>query len=140
VNSELQQIDRIRRGRERVVARLHGEMALLDRTRFALLGLKTSDAHLRAAELSALSDSLSTVAREMDCEAEAVDEIISRVVIGQKEAPDEAVVAHPAPAALVPQAPVAAPIQAPAVMERIAEIQAPTEPASVAAPAEKAKA
>lgn len=128
VNSELQQIDRIRRGRERVVARLHGEMALLDRTRFALLGLKTSDAHLRAAELSALSDSLSTVAREMDCEAEAVDEIISKVVVGHGS---EEVVPHPAPTSLMPAPP--------ATMERIGEIQAPAT-AEAAAPTEKAKA
>ena len=80
LNAELEQIDRIRRGRERVVARLHGEMALLERSRVALLGLKTSDAHLRAAELSALSENLSAVAREMDVEAEAVDELISKVV------------------------------------------------------------
>lgn len=78
--SELQQIDRIKRGRERVVARLHGEMAVLERTRYALLSLKSSDAHLRTAELSALSESLSSVAREMDCEAEAVDEIVSKIV------------------------------------------------------------
>ncbi|MFN7131800.1 MAG: hypothetical protein ACK4N5_06940 [Myxococcales bacterium] len=80
LDAELQQLDRIRRGRERVMARLHGEMALLERTRFALLGLKSSDAHLRAAELSAISESLSTIARDMDCEAEAVDQEISRVV------------------------------------------------------------
>jgi hypothetical protein len=61
-----------------VVARLHGEMALLERSRVARLGLKTSDAQLRAAELSALSETLSAVAREMD--AEAVDVVISRVV------------------------------------------------------------
>lgn len=80
LRAELEQIDRIRRGRERVVARLHGEMALLERSRVTLLGLKTSDAHLRAAELSALSETLSAVAREMDVEAEAVDEVISKVV------------------------------------------------------------
>jgi hypothetical protein len=114
VNGELHQIDRIRRGRERVVARLHGEMALLDRSRFALLGLKTSDAHLRAAELSALSESLSTVAREMDCEAEAVDEIISKVV-DVKDSSEN-------------------------IMQRVAEITAPTEPAPAPAPTEKVKA
>ncbi len=80
LRAELEQIDRIRRGRERVVARLHGEMALLERSRVTLLGLKTSDAHLRAAELSALSETLSSVAREMDVEAEAVDEVISKAV------------------------------------------------------------
>lgn len=124
VMAELQQLDRIRRGRERVVARLHGEMAVLDRTRLALLSLKTSDAHLRAAELSSLSESLASVAREMDCEAEAVDEIISRVV------DPKALAAEP-------------------VMEKIGEIQAPApvnaavEPgpvANAAAPSEKAKA
>ena len=114
VNGELTQIDRIRRGRERVVARLHGEMALLDRSRFALLGLKTSDAHLRTAELSALSESLSAVAREMDCEAEAVDEIISRVVdVKESSGP-------------------------PTVMEPVAEIQAPADPTGT--PPEKVKA
>ncbi|MGI5861383.1 MAG: hypothetical protein ACOX6T_04915 [Myxococcales bacterium] len=93
LNGELQQIDRIRRGRERIVARLHSEMALLERTRFALLGLKSSDAHLRAAELSALSESLSSIAREMDCEAQAIDEIISQVVDIKGEQPGSEAVA-----------------------------------------------
>ncbi|HEY3448635.1 MAG TPA: hypothetical protein VGK67_19920 [Myxococcales bacterium] len=124
VMAELQQLGRIRAGRERVVARLHGEMAVLDRTRLSLLSLKTSDAHLRAAELSALSDSLSSVAREMDCEAEAVDEIISKVVDPSRD------VSSP-------------PAKAEPVMEKIAEIQAPAAAeAAVASPAptEKAKA
>jgi len=90
LTNELAQIDRIRRGRERVVARLHGEMALLESTRFTLLSMKSSDAHLRAAELSALSESLSRIAREMDCEAEAVDEIISKGVDVGAPAPAQA--------------------------------------------------
>lgn len=75
---ELAQIDRIQRGRERVVARLHAEMAVLERTRFALLGLRSSDTHLRTAELAALSENLTSIAREMDSEAEAVDEVVSQ--------------------------------------------------------------
>ena len=114
LNAELLQLDRIRRGRERVVARLHGEMAQLERARFALLGLKTSDAHLRTAELSALSESLSSVAREMDCEAEAVDEIISKVVDvrGEGELPAaEAVVPQPVTPIAAPEAGTSAPEQ-----------------------------
>lgn len=122
VMGELQQIDRIKRGRERLIARLHGEMAVLDRTRFALLGLKTSDAHLRAAELSAISESLSTVAREMDSETEAVDEIISKVVD----------VKDPIAAAQVAAASVG--------VQAVVPIQAPADPVPAPVPAEKAKA
>ncbi len=80
LRAELEQIDRIRRNRERVLARLHGQMAILDRARIALLGLKSSDAQLRTAELSALSETLSGLSREMDSESQAVDEVVGRAV------------------------------------------------------------
>jgi hypothetical protein len=82
LHEEMTQIDRINRGRERVVARLHADMAILECTRFALLGLRSSDAHLRTAELASLSENLTSIAKEMDTESEAMDEVISQAVNG----------------------------------------------------------
>ncbi len=82
LNEEMAQIKRIRAGRERVVARLHGDLAILERTRFALLAIRSSDAHLKAAELSTLSDNLSALGRELDIEAKAIDEALRSAMHG----------------------------------------------------------
>jgi hypothetical protein len=82
LNEEMAQIKRIRAGRERVVARLHGDLAILERTRFALLAIRSSDAHLKAAELSTLSDNLSALGRELDIEAQAIDEALRTAMTG----------------------------------------------------------
>ncbi len=74
LEEELGQIARIRQGRERVVARLHGQMALLERTRFALVGMRSADAHRAGAQLASLSEGLSAIARELDTESEAIGE------------------------------------------------------------------
>ena len=76
LNDELAQIRRIRAGRERVLARLHADLATLERTRFSLLALRCTDAHLAASELSQLSEDLGALGAEMDGEARAVDEAL----------------------------------------------------------------
>jgi hypothetical protein len=76
LQEEMAQIKRIRAGRERVVARLHADLAILERTRFALLAIRSSDAHLKAAELSTLSDNLNNLGKELDVEAQAIDEAL----------------------------------------------------------------
>jgi hypothetical protein len=76
LHAEQVQIQRIRAGRERVVARLHADLAILERTRFALLALRSTDAHLTATELAHLSDSLGAMGQEMDVESQAIDDAL----------------------------------------------------------------
>jgi hypothetical protein len=87
LHEELAQIERIHRGRERVVARLHADMAVLERTRFALLGLRSSDATQRTSELASLSDNLASIAKEMDTESVATDEVLSQAGSLQRREP-----------------------------------------------------
>lgn len=77
LEDQLAQVGRIRIGRERVMAKLHGQMAVLESTRFALVGMRSADAHRAAADLSGLSHGLATIARELDAEAEAINEVHS---------------------------------------------------------------
>lgn len=76
LGEEQAQLQRIRAGRERVLARLHADLAILERTRFALLALRCTDAHLVATELSHLSDNLGALGRDMDGEAQAIDDAL----------------------------------------------------------------
>lgn len=87
LTAEAAQIGRIRAGRERVVARLHADLAILERTRFALLALRSTDANLTATELSHLSDDLATLGQELDVEAQAIDDALR---VGSRPEPAEA--------------------------------------------------
>ena len=101
LTEEQAQISRIRAGRERVLARLHADLAILERTRFALLALRCTDAHMLATELSHLSENLSALGREMDGEAQAIDDALKAAAV------------TPVPSPVVPVAstePVAAPV------------------------------
>lgn len=80
LGEERAQLARVRAGRERVMAQLHADLAILERTRFALLALRCTDAHLVVTELSHLSENLSALGREMDGEAQAIDEALRAAV------------------------------------------------------------
>ena len=66
------QLGRIRRGRDRVVAALHGQLALLEQTRTALVALRSADSNLLAGELQHVSQVLADANREMEAESRAV--------------------------------------------------------------------
>jgi hypothetical protein len=78
LREQLEQVARIRAGRDRVAARLQADLAVLERTRLALLGLQSSEAQFRAADLSAIGEGLTTRARELEAESEAVEEMVTR--------------------------------------------------------------
>ncbi|MDF1565380.1 MAG: hypothetical protein P1V51_20245 [Deltaproteobacteria bacterium] len=75
LEAQADQLHRIRTGRDRVVASLHGQVALLERTRVSLVGLRSSDSSRLATELGTLSEVLADSAREMEAESEAVLEV-----------------------------------------------------------------
>jgi hypothetical protein len=65
----------VRRGRDRIAARLHEEVAQLERARFSLLLLQGANAERSAAELELLSSRLRRSAGAFEAEAEATAEV-----------------------------------------------------------------
>ncbi len=55
IREEMQHLDELSLQRERVVAKLKAEVALLERARVALIGMRSGQMQLKAAELSALA-------------------------------------------------------------------------------------
>jgi hypothetical protein len=123
LQDEVVQIRRIRAGRERVVARLHADLAILERTRFALLALRSSDAHLKAAELSTLSDNLSALGKELDVEAQAIDDALREATMPTTGSFAGLATSTPSPAETASTV-VAAPLP---VVPAVAEVATPTE-------------
>ncbi len=65
----------IGRGRERVVARLHANLAFLEKVRFSLLHLRSADAERVGGEATPLIDTLEELSRELDATSSAVGEV-----------------------------------------------------------------
>jgi hypothetical protein len=70
--------DAINRGRERVIARLHANVALLEKVRFSLLHMRSADAERIGGEASPLADALEELSRELDVTSSAVGEVFGR--------------------------------------------------------------
>jgi hypothetical protein len=63
------------RGSERVVARLHANVALLEKVHFSLVHLRSADAERAGSEIRPLKDALEELGRELDVTAQAVGEV-----------------------------------------------------------------
>lgn len=68
----------IGRGRERVVAKLHANVALLEKVRFSLLHLRSADAERFGGESSPLADTLEEIAREIEVTSAAIGEVFGQ--------------------------------------------------------------
>jgi hypothetical protein len=66
------QLDRIRVSRDRAVATMHGQLALLERARLSLVSLRSSDQSRLMAELAIVSEALDDASEAMDAESEAM--------------------------------------------------------------------
>lgn len=73
VEEERTQRERIGRGRERVVARLHADVAVLERTRLSLLSFRSAEAGLVTIELGRLKEELESVSAELERESSQVE-------------------------------------------------------------------
>lgn len=69
--AQADQVRRLRTGRERAVAALHAQVALLERTQLSLVALRASDSGRLAEELSGLSSVLEDVTRELEAKSDA---------------------------------------------------------------------
>ena len=75
LEGQLEHLRQVRRGRERIAARLHEEVAQLERARFSLLLLQGANAERSGAELELLGERLRQSASGFEAEAEAAAEI-----------------------------------------------------------------
>lgn len=80
-------LESITRGRERVVARLHGHLALLERIRFSLLHMRSAHAERIGDGVLPVTEALEELSRELDATSVAVGE-----VYGQDPSSDRALV------------------------------------------------
>lgn len=86
LEEELGRLAELRLKRERVLARLKSQVALLERARVALIGMRSSHATVRAAELSAVARKLGSLAAGQADEARVAHEVATRAELRATEA------------------------------------------------------
>lgn len=74
-------VEAISRGLERVVARLHANVALLEKVRFSLVHARSADAERSGSEASPLTDTIDELSRELDATSSAVGEVYGKPVV-----------------------------------------------------------
>lgn len=106
LKEELGRLGEMRLKRERVLARLKSQVALLERARVALIGMRSTHATVRAAEMAAVSRKLNALALSQGDEAKLAHEVATTAELGALEAAagDQKVVEQ-----LEPVAPISAP-------------------------------
>jgi hypothetical protein len=75
LEEELERLGELKLKRERVLAKLKSQVALLERARVALIGMRSSHATVRAAEMSAVSRKLNALAQGQADEAKLAHEV-----------------------------------------------------------------
>ena len=83
---ELGRLGELRLKRERVLARLKSQVALLERARVALIGMRSTHATVRAAEMSAVARKLNALAVSQSDEAKLAHEVATSAELGVLEA------------------------------------------------------
>ncbi len=119
---EVEHLGELKGRRERILARLRAEVALLERARVALLSLRSGQAQLKAAELSALARrfrSLSSVQWE---EGQALDAVATQAALSVTPSVPGAPVA-PVSAEIVPALEPLAPVEGAATAEAPARVR-----------------
>src|SRR5919198_3509030 len=86
LREELVRVEELRLRRERILARLKAEVALLERARVALIGLRSGQAQVRAAELAAVARRFASLSRLQTEEARLTDAVATGAVIADYEA------------------------------------------------------
>lgn len=86
LTEELGRLGELRLKRERVLARLKSQVALLERARVALIGMRSTHATVRAAEMSAVARKLNALALSQGDEAKLAHEVATSAELGALEA------------------------------------------------------
>lgn len=92
LSEELVRLGELKLKRERVVAKLKSQLALLERARVALIGMRSSHATIRAAEMSAVARKLNALATTQADEAALAHEVATgtELKVMQQQAADDA--------------------------------------------------
>jgi hypothetical protein len=86
LREELGRVEELRLRRERILARLKAEVALLERARVALIGLRSGHAQIRAAELAGIARRFASLSRLQSDEARIADEVATGAAVAEYEA------------------------------------------------------
>lgn len=75
LDTQKKAVEAIGRGLERVVARLHANVALLEKVRFSLVHARSASAERSGSEASPLTDTIDELSRELDATSTAMGEV-----------------------------------------------------------------
>jgi hypothetical protein len=87
LREEMDHLDELRLRRERIVAKLKVEVALLDGARVALIGMRSGQVQIKAAALSAFARKFSALSAAQSDEAKLADEAATVADLAQHEVP-----------------------------------------------------
>ncbi len=132
LGEELERLEELKLRRERVVAKLKAQVALLERARVALIGMRSGHVQVKAAELSALARKVSALSTAQGDEAKLADAVATGAELAQQEA--QAATSPKAPLRFVVATPVAVPDAA-----ANAELKPEAEPKEPARAAERVR-
>jgi hypothetical protein len=82
-------IEEMRRRRERMVAKLWSQVALIERTRTSLVGARSGQVQIRAAELSTLARKLAVLGRSEGLDGRLASEVATEAELSALDAPPE---------------------------------------------------
>ncbi len=86
LKEELQRLGELKDKRERILAKLKSQVALLERARVSLIGMRSGHAQVKAAELTALARKFGALANAQADEAKLAHEVATGVEIAAQEA------------------------------------------------------
>ena len=86
LTEEISRLDEMKLKRERIVAKLKSQVALLERARVALIGMRSSHTSIRAAEMSAVSRKLNALALSQADEAKLAHAVATSSELAAHEA------------------------------------------------------
>ncbi len=111
LKEEIDRLGELMRKRERILAKLKSQVALLERARVSLIGMRSGHAQIKAAEMSALARKFNALASAQGDEAKLAHEVATGSELAQQEADlQQAVkVAEGIAAGPAPVAPISAP-------------------------------
>ncbi len=85
LTEELERLDEMKLKRERILARLKSQVALLERARVALIGMRSSHATVRAAEMAAVARKLNALATSQSDEAKLAHAVATNAELAALE-------------------------------------------------------
>lgn len=85
LKEELERLSELKLKRERILAKLKGQVALLERARVSLIGMRSGHAQVKAAELTALARKFGALANAQADEAKLAHEVATGAEIAAQE-------------------------------------------------------